>query len=320
MIKNDWTIQEITELFKIPLIPLLFRANAIHAEYHTPGKVQMCSLISIKTGGCPEDCKYCPQSAHNQADVKPQPLMRYEDVIAQAQEGIKKGATRICLGAAIREVQDNHQFDEMLKMVRGIQALGVEVCCTFGMLKPHQAARLKEAGIYAYNHNLDSSEKFYKTIITTRTYQDRLDTLATVRQAGISVCCGGIVGMGEEEQDRIELLYALSKINPDSVPINRLYSLPTMPLANQKMIPIWDMVRMVAAARIIFPKAMVRLSCGRTQMSYTEQALCFLAGANSIHGGEKLFIFPNDPKDRDAEMFQLLGLNAFKTPTAGQPA
>ena len=237
-------------------------------------------------------------------------MMQYEAVLNEAKKAAERGATRVCLGAAWKEVRDSKQFEEVLQMVKGITNLGVEVCCTLGMLKEHQAERLKEAGLYAYNHNLDSSEKFYKTIITTRTYQDRLNTLDIVEKANLSVCCGGILGMGEDPIDRLELLLTLCKRNPhpESVPINRLSQLPGTPLEDQPKISIWEMIRAIAVARIVLPKSMVRLSAGRIEMSYEQQALCFLAGANSIFAGEKLLTVANTPIDSDEEMFQLLGL------------
>jgi len=309
-IRYDWTIEELKELYAMPLLELIAKANLLHHQFHKPAEVQVCSLISIKTGGCPEDCKYCAQSSRYQTSVSAQPMMQYETVLNEAKKAIQRGATRICLGAAWKEVRDSKQFEEVLQMVKGITDLGVEVCCTLGMLKEHQAERLKAAGLYAYNHNLDSSEKFYKTIITTRTYQDRLNTLDIVEKANLSVCCGGILGMGEDPVDRLELLLTLCRRNPhpESVPINRLSQIPGTPLEDQPKVSIWEMVRAIAVARIILPEAMVRLSCGRIEMSYEQQALCFLAGANSIFAGEKLLTVANTPVDKDEDMFQLLGL------------
>lgn len=309
-IRYDWTIEELKELYAMPLLELIAKANLLHNQFHKPCEVQVCSLISIKTGGCPEDCKYCAQSSRYQTSVSAQPMMQYETVLNEAKKAIQRGATRVCLGAAWREVRDSKQFEEVLQMVKGITDLGVEVCCTLGMLKEHQAERLKAAGLYAYNHNLDSSEKFYKTIITTRTYQDRLNTLDIAEKANLSVCCGGILGMGEDPIDRLELLLTLCRRNPhpESVPINRLSQIPGTPLEDQPKVSIWEMVRAIAVARIVLPEAMVRLSCGRIEMSYEQQALCFLAGANSIFAGEKLLTVANTPVDKDEEMFQLLGL------------
>lgn len=294
----------------MPLLELIAKTNLLHNQFHEPAQVQVCSLISIKTGGCPEDCKYCAQSSRYQTSVSAQPMMQYEVVLNEAKKAAERGATRVCLGAAWREVRDSEQFEEILRMVKGITDLGVEVCCTLGMLKEHQAKRLKESGLYAYSHNLDSSEKFYKTIITTRTYQDRLHTLDIAEKAHLSVCCGGILGMGETPIDRLELLLTLCRRNPhpESVPINRLSPIPGTPLENQPKVSIWEMVRVIAIARIVLPKAIVRLSCGRIEMSYEQQALCFLAGANSIFAGEKLLTVTNTPVDQDEEMFQTLGL------------
>lgn len=309
-IRHDWTIEELKDLHAMPLLELISKSNHLHYQFHNPAEVQVCSLISIKTGGCSEDCKYCAQSSRYQTSVFAQPMMQYEAVLNEAKKAAERGATRICLGAAWKEVRDSKQFEEVLQMVKGITNLGVEVCCTLGMLKKRQAERLKEAGLYAYNHNLDSSEKFYKTIITTRTYKDRLNTLDIVEKASLSVCCGGILGMGEELLDRLELLLTLCKRtpHPESIPINRLSQIPGTPLEDQPKISIWEMVRFIAVARIVLPESMIRLSAGRIEMSHEQQALCFLAGANSIFAGEKLLTVANTPIDRDEEMFQLLGL------------
>lgn len=309
-IKFNWTLEELKNLYALPLLELISKSHVLHTQFHQPAEIQVCNLISIKTGGCPEDCKYCAQSSRYQTSVLAQPLMQYQAVLDEAKKAIEQGATRVCLGAAWKKVRDSKQFEEVLCMVKGIADLGVEVCCTLGMLKESQAKQLKEAGLYAYNHNLDSSEKFYKTIITTRTYQDRLDTLDVVEKANLRICCGGILGMGEDSLDRLELLLTLCTRNPhpESVPINRLSQIPGTPLEDQPKVSIWDMIRMIAVARIVLPEAMVRLSCGRMEMSYEEQALCFLAGANSIFAGEKLLTVANTPASKDEEMFQLLGL------------
>ncbi len=308
--KHDWTIKELKENYDLPLLELISKSHQVHVLFHEPTEIQVCSLISIKTGGCPEDCKYCAQSSRYQTSVSAQPVMTLNNVINEAKKAIGRGATRICLGAAWREVRDSKQFDEVLEMIKAITNMGVEVCCTLGMLKSHQAALLKKAGLYAYNHNLDSSEQFYKTIITTRTYQDRIDTLDIAEKADLSVCCGGILGMGESSMDRLFLLLTLSKRNPhpESVPINRLSQIPGTPLENQPTLSIWEMIRMIAVTRIVMPKAMIRLSAGRIEMTFEEQSLCFLAGANSIFSGEKLLTVANTAIDKDEEMFQLLGL------------
>lgn len=316
-IKNDWEISELQALYESPLIPLISQAHTIHSLHHKVGEIQVCSLLSIKTGGCPENCKYCSQSVHYSTPVTPRPLMKYEEVMAEALRVKQNGVTRFCLGAAWREVRNGRQFDEILRMVKGITALGMEVCCTLGMLKSHHAKALKEAGLFAYNHNLDTSEEHYDSIITTRSYQDRINTLDAVENSGLSVCCGGILGIGEAPIDRLRLLHKLCTRNrhPDSVPINRLTPIPGTPMENQPQVSAWEVIRLVAIARIVMPKALVRLSSGRLEMSHEEQALCFLAGANSIHTGEKLLTVPNPTLDRDAEMFRFLGLTqrpAFK--------
>lgn len=309
-IRHDWRIEELKEMYDLPLLELISKSNHIHVQIHKPSEIQVCSLISIKTGGCPEDCKYCAQSSRYQTSVSAQPMMQLTAVLNEAKRAVERGATRICLGAAWREIRDSKQFEDILQMIKEITGMGVEVCCTLGMLKDHQAARLKEAGLYAYNHNLDSSEQFYKTIITTRTYQERLATLDIVEQANLSVCCGGIVGMGESSVDRLELLLTLCRRNPhpESVPVNRLSQIPGTPLENQPKVSVWEMIRMIAVARIVMPQAMIRLSAGRIEMAFEEQTLCFLAGANSIFAGEKLLTVANTPIDRDEEMFQILGL------------
>lgn len=305
-----WTIKELMELYQLSFMELISKAHHIHAEHHRVSEVQVCTLISIKTGGCPEDCKYCAQSSRYQTPVSAQKMMSFDAVMVEAKKAIARGASRICLGAAWREVREGRAFDEVLEMIRGIRALGAEVCCTLGMLKESHAKKLKEAGLFAYSHNLDTSERYYPSITTTRTYQDRLNTLDTVEKADLSVCCGGILGMGETVEDRLELLRTLSARNPQpgSVPINRLCQVPGTPLQNQPKISPWEMIRIVAIARIVLPKAKVRLSAGRNQMSLEEQALCFLAGANSIHSGEKLLTVANTSVDSDAEMFKILGL------------
>lgn len=321
-IRYDWTMEELKELYDLSLLTLISKAHLLHAKFHSAAEIQVCSLISIKTGGCPEDCKYCAQSSRYHTSVLAQPLLQYEKVLNEAKKAIGRGATRICLGAAWREVRDSKQFDDILRMVKGITNLGVEVCCTLGMLKSSQAQKLKEAGLYAYNHNLDSSEKFYPTVITTRTYQDRLNTLNVVEEAGLSVCCGGILGMGEDFMDRLELLLTLCRRNPhpESVPINQLTQIPGTPLEHQPHISFWEILRIIAIARLVLPKAMIRLSCGRINMSFEEQALCFLAGANSLFAGEKLLTVANSSIDKDEEMFQLLGLEKRAAFSKGESA
>ncbi len=308
--RNNWTTGEVAEIFNSPILDLIFRGANVHRQFHDPQEVQVCTLLSVKTGGCPEDCAYCPQAARYHTDVKVHKLLEVEEVLTKAQEAQDAGSTRFCMGAAWREVRDNRDFDKVIDMVKGVNSLGMEVCCTLGMLTPEQAVKLKEAGLYAYNHNLDTSEAFYGDIISTRTYKDRLDTLENVRHAKISVCSGGIIGMGENENDRIGMLHTLATLpeHPESVPVNALVAVAGTPLEDQEKVSIWEMVRMIATARITMPKAMVRLSAGRVRMTVEEQALCFLAGANSIFAGDKLLTTPNPGTVQDQEMFQLLQL------------
>jgi biotin synthase len=311
---KKWTKQEILDIYNTPLFELIYKATEVHKENHTPGEVQVSSLISIKTGGCPEDCSYCPQAARYHTKVNVHKLMTVEEVDGLAEKAQNGGASRMCLGAAWREVRDNKDFDRVLDMVKTINNRGMEVCCTLGMLNEEQANRLAEAGLYAYNHNLDTSEEYYDKIISTRKYDDRLNTLNNVRKAKITVCSGGIIGMGETVEDRIGMLYTLAnlEVQPESVPINALVAVEGTPLEEQQPVPIWDMVRMIATARIVFPKSAVRLSAGRTNMSTEGQALCFLAGANSIFAGDKLLTTPNPEFSEDSQMFALLGLKPMK--------
>ncbi len=310
MIKNTWTRTEIEKIYNLPMMELIFQGSTIHRQYHQTGEVQVCTLLSVKTGGCPEDCSYCPQAARYHTNVKVHKLLPVEEVLASAQEAKNEGSTRFCMGAAWREVRDNKDFDQVLEMVKGVNHIGMEVCCTLGMLTPEQATKLKDAGLYAYNHNLDTSEEFYDEVITTRNYGERLDTLENVRKAKISVCSGGIIGMGETDKDRIGMLLTLATLpeHPESVPVNALVPVEGTPLEDQEKVSIWEMVRMIATARIIMPKAMVRLSAGRVRMNTEEQALCFMAGANSIFAGDKLLTTPNPGTKSDREMFELLGL------------
>ena len=310
MLRNDWTREEIADIFHAPILDLVYRAATVHRQHHDPQEVQVCTLLSVKTGGCPEDCAYCPQAARYHTQVKVHKLLEVEEVLQTAQRAKENGSTRFCMGAAWREVRDNRDFDKVIEMVKGVNEMGMEVCCTLGMLTPDQATRLKEAGLYAYNHNLDTSEEFYEEIITTRNYDDRLDTIENVRKSGISVCAGGIIGMGETENDRIGMLYVLATLpqHPESVPVNALVPVEGTPLEDQPRVSVWEMVRMIATARILMPKAMVRLSAGRVRMSTEEQALCFLAGANSIFAGDKLLTTPNPETDADKQMFQVLNL------------
>jgi biotin synthase len=316
-IRNDWTKEEISEIYNTPLLELIYKAATVHREHQDTAEVQVCTLLSIKTGGCPEDCAYCPQAARYNTGVDVQALMKKEEVLAYAERAKNAGSTRFCMGAAWREVRDNRDFDRVIDMVKGVNELGMEVCCTLGMLSEDQAKKLHDAGLYSYNHNVDTSSEHYADIISTRTYNDRLNTLDNVRKAGISVCSGGIIGLGEKHEDRIGMLHTLSTLpqHPGSVPINALVRVKGTPLQDNPKIEIWDMVRMIATARIIMPGSMVRLSAGRTEMSLSEQALCFMAGANSIFTGEKLLTTPNPGFDEDMAMFQLFGLKpreAFK--------
>ncbi|MCI0720343.1 MAG: biotin synthase BioB, partial [Acidobacteria bacterium] len=286
-IRTDWTLAEIEAIYELPIPELLFHAQSVHRKHHAPNEVQGCSLLSIKTGGCPEDCAYCPQSAHYATGLQKVPLLGVPETLAAAAQAREQGATRFCMGAAWRCAPAGAEFDQVLEMVRGVRALGMEACCTLGMLTSDQAQALAAAGLTAYNHNLDTSPEFYGEIITTRTYQDRLETLAHVRTAGISVCCGGIIGLGEDRLDRYRLLEQLAtqRPHPESVPINLLVRIDGTPLEDQPEIDPLEMTRMIATARILMPASMVRLSAGRLSLSDETQALCFIAGANSIFMG-----------------------------------
>lgn len=309
-IRHDWTKEEIQAIYDRPLMDLIYDAATVHRANNDPSEVQVCTLLSVKTGGCPEDCAYCPQAARYHTDVKVHKLLDVDVVLEKAQNAKDNGSTRFCMGAAWREVRDNRDFDKVIDMVKGVNDIGMEVCCTLGMLTEDQAQKLKDAGLYAYNHNLDTSEEHYEEIITTRTYDNRLDTLTNVRKANISVCSGGIIGMGETVLDRVGMLQTLANLpeHPESVPVNALVPVPGTPLEEQPKVSVWDMVRMIATARIIMPKAQVRLSAGRVRMTVEEQALCFLAGANSIFAGDELLTTPNPEVNQDKEMFQTLNL------------
>ncbi|HVM89825.1 MAG TPA: biotin synthase BioB [Puia sp.] len=317
MQRNNWLLQEVENIYNTPLLELVYKAATVHREYHDTAEVQVCTLLSVKTGGCPEDCAYCPQAARYNTGVDVQPLMQKEEVLKYAQKARDAGSTRFCMGAAWREVRDNKDFDRVLEMVKGVNELGMEVCCTLGMLSESQAQKLADAGLYAYNHNLDTSDTHYREIISTRTYEDRLNTLEHVRKAGVTVCCGGIIGLGETHNDRVKMLHTLATMptHPESVPINALVRVKGTPLENNPKVDVWDMIKMIATARILMPATMVRLSAGRTAMNVAEQALCFMAGANSIFAGDKLLTTPNPSFEEDNLMFQLLGLKpreAFK--------
>lgn len=314
MLRHDWTLAELRDIHDLPLTELVFRAQTVHREYHPANKVQRCTLLSIKTGACPEDCGYCPQSAHYDTTVTPEKLLPVDEVLEAARRAREAGSTRFCMGAAWREVRDGAQFDNVLDMVRGVRALGMEACCTLGMLNESQAERLAEAGLSAYNHNLDTGPAYYGEIISTRTYGDRLRTLRNLRDAGISVCCGGIVGMGERIDDRLEMLGILAsqQPQPESVPINALVPVEGTPLAARPPVDPLDMVRMIATARIALPASRIRLSAGRLTMSDETQALCFLAGANSVFAGDKLLTTANPGEDRDTVLFEKLGLEPLE--------
>jgi len=314
--RYDWSPDEIEAIYILPLPELLFRAQTAHRAHHRPDEVQGCALLSVKTGGCPEDCAYCPQSAHYQTGVARAPLMRVEEALSAAARAREQGATRFCLGAAWRDVPPGNEFESVLEMVRGVRSLGMEACCTLGMLTDGQAEALAAAGLTAYNHNLDTSPEFYGQIITTRTYQERLDTLARVRRAGITVCCGGIIGLGESRWDRYRLLEQLAsqRPHPESVPINLLVRVEGTPLAGQQSVDPFELVRMIATARILMPASMVRLSAGRLSLSEEAQALCLLAGANSIFIGEKLLTTPNPETERDQSLLAKLGMRLLSLP------
>jgi len=318
-LRHDWTLQEIEAIYTIPLLDLVFEAQRVHREHHPANEVQGCMLLSIKTGGCPEDCAYCSQSAHYDTEVARRELLSVEEALAAARQARANGATRFCMGAAWRSMPNGAALERVLEMVRGVRALGMEACCTLGMLTEAQANALAEAGLSAYNHNLDTSPEFYGQIIHTRTYQDRLDTLARVRRAGITVCCGGIIGMGEDRGARFGLLQQLANLrpHPESVPINLLMPMEGTPLAEQAPLDPLELVRTVAAARLLMPGSMVRLSAGRVSLSEEAQALCFLAGANSVFLGDKLLTAPNPAGDSDTRLFEKLGVRLTEGSTHG---
>jgi biotin synthase len=309
-IRHDWTAGEIEALHDLPLLELVGRANAVHRQWHDPNAVQKASLLSIKTGGCPEDCAYCPQSAHHRAvDLERDRLMDPKAVVAIAARAKEAGAERFCMGASWRQVRGGAEFDAVIDMVRGVRALGMEACVTLGMLEPHQAARLAEAGLTAYNHNLDTGPDYYGDIITTRTYDDRLHTLQAVRDAGLQMCCGGIIGMGESVHDRAAMLAVLAGFDPhpESVPVNALVAVDGTPLAHRPVIDPLDLVRMVATARLVLPGSVVRLSAGRSNLSREAQILCMIAGANSVFYGDTLLTTPNADMGEDIALFRSIG-------------
>jgi len=306
------TLQEVRALHDLPLPELLFRAQTVHRQHHAADEVQLCTLLSVKTGGCPEDCAYCPQSSHYETPVSVEKSLAVDEVLGAAKTARESGATRFCMGAAWREVKDGPAFDNVLAMVRGVRGLGMEACVTLGMLNDDQARRLKEAGLTAYNHNLDTSRQHYKSIISTRTYDDRLATLDRVRKAGITVCSGGIIGMGESIDDRCEMLRTLASLDPqpESVPINTLVATEGTPLSSMTPVEPLELVRMIATARILMPRSRVRLSAGRLSLSKEAQLLCFFAGANSIFYGEKLLTTGNPDVSEDQALLAAAGLRA----------
>lgn len=310
MIKQNWTTEEILEIYNLPFLDLIYKAATVHREHHDANKVQVSSLISVKTGGCPEDCGYCPQAARYHTEVKIHGLLPVDEVKNQAMTAKENGISRVCLGAAWRNVKDGPEFDQVLDMVREVTKLDMEVCCTLGMLTENQAKRLEEAGLYAYNHNIDSSEEYYKEVISTRAFGDRLETIGNIRKTSITLCSGGIIGMGERVEDRCAMLKTLANMTPqpESVPINALVAVEGTPLENEKPVDIFEFVRMVATARIVLPKTQVRLSAGRTGLSQEGQALCFFAGANSIFAGDKLLTTPNPEINEDKSLFDKLGI------------
>lgn len=309
-VRHDWTVTQAKELYDLPLFELIDRARAVHRVFHSANEVQLCTLLSVKTGGCPENCAYCPQSAHYDTHVERQDLLDVDEVLAAASRAREHGATRFCMGAAWREVRDGEPFDRVLRMVRGVKALGLEACCTLGMLKPHQAVQLKEAGLDAYNHNIDTSSRHYRSIITTRTQDERFETLRNVRAAGITVCSGGIIGMGETAEDRCAMLVQLANLTPqpESVPINALVRVEGTPLADMPPLDPADFVRMIALARVMMPRSRVRLSAGRTELTKETQLLCLYAGANSIFIGDTLLTTPNPGVSDDHDLIQTAGL------------
>jgi biotin synthase len=308
--RQNWSLEELVKLHHTPLLDLVYQAATVHRAHHNPNEVQISTLLSIKTGGCPEDCAYCPQAARYATGVEQNDLLSVDQVRSAALSAQAIGASRLCMGAAWRNVKDDADFDHVIDLVKTVRELDMEVCCTLGMLSEAQAQRLSDAGLYAYNHNLDTSEEYYSEIISTRGYEDRLKTLENARKANLTVCSGGIIGMGESVEDRCKMLLTLASlpVQPESVPINALVAVEGTPMEDQTPVPIWDMIRMVAITRILMPKTTVRLSAGRTSMSQEGQAWCFMAGAGSIFAGDKLLTTPNPEAYADLEMFRELGL------------
>ncbi len=323
-VRHDWTRAEIRALHDLPLLDLVYRAATVLRTHHNAREMQVCKLISIKTGACPEDCSYCAQSSRYETDITPEKLLSKESVKEVAARAQASGVSRVCMGAAWREVKDGPQFDRVVEMVREVTDMGMEVCCTLGMLSEGQAKRLEDAGLYAYNHNVDSSAEFYETIITTRTYADRLKTIGNVRKTNVTVCCGGIIGLGEQIEDRVGMLHTIATMepHPESVPINILAKVPGTPMADNPDVPFWEVLRMIATTRILCPLADVRLTAGRSKLSDVEQAFCFFAGANSIFSSETQTMLtkavPSPSYDADKALLDLLGLN-MRTPFQSTP-
>jgi len=324
-LRHDWTLEELQAVYDLPLLELVFRAASVHRQHHNPREMQVSKLISIKTGACPEDCSYCAQSSRYSTGVDAERMMDKCQVLDIAARAKAAGVSRVCLGAAWRSVKDDNRFDQVLDMVRGVTDLGLEVCCTLGMLNTDQAQKLEDAGLYAYNHNVDSSAEFYETIITTRTYADRLNTLENVRKTNLTVCSGGIIGLGETPTDRLKMLQTLAAVrpHPESVPINILSKVPGTPLADNADVPVWDVIRMIATARIVMPKSDVRLTAGRVKLDPTAQAMCFLAGANSIFSSETEFMLtkavPSPSYDADHALLEALGMTLREPFKMGRP-
>jgi len=307
-----WSREEIATLYHSPILELIHQGAGVLRQHHNSREIQVCTLLSIKTGACAEDCGYCSQSAHHKGtDIQPEKLIDPQVVLKNAKEAKEMGSDRFCMGAAWRQIRNNEDLEKITEMIRSVAKLDMEVCCTLGMITQDQAVRLKEAGLTAYNHNLDTSKNYYKNVVTTRTYEERLQTITHVQDAGISLCCGGIIGLGESAEDRIDMLHTLAsfKTPPESVPVNALVPMPGTPLQDVKIVNVWEIVRMIATARIVMPLSRVRLSAGRERLSEVEQALCFLAGANSIFSGDKLLTAPNAGRNADESLFDLLNLN-----------
>jgi biotin synthase len=314
-LRHDWTTEELLSIYNLPLTELLFKAQGLHREYHAPDKIQMCTLLSIKTGNCPENCGYCPQSAHYDAETDKHGLLDVDEVLTAAKAAKANGSTRFCMGAAWRDAPQNEQFDQVVQMVKGVREMGMEACCTLGMLTEDQAQQLGDAGLTAYNHNLDTGPEYYDQVVTTRTYQERLDTLKHVRDSGVTLCTGGIIGMGESIRDRMDMLVVLAghDPHPESVPINLLLRVPGTPMADLPDVDSFEMVRMVATARIAMPASVVRFAAGRVGLSEEIQALCFMAGANSIFTGDKLLTTPNPGEDADQQLLRKVGLQPMES-------